>query len=97
MFLYIFQHGGFFSSQEGFVILGTLLEILGFRLLYVRKLYSRVSNKRAGGNKAVQVGIFQKSIVKNHKRWKKIRAGGNKAVQVGNFQKINKLCCTFIR
>ena len=27
-------------------------------------------SKRAGGNKAVQVGIFQKSIVKIHKKWK---------------------------
>ena len=27
------------------------------------------TNKRAGGNKAVQVGIFQKSIVKNHEKW----------------------------
>ena len=25
-------------------------------------------DKRAGGNKAVQAGIFQKSIVKNHKK-----------------------------
>ena len=24
-------------------------------------------NKRAGGNKAVQVGIFQKSLIENHK------------------------------
>ena len=30
-------------------------------------------NKRAGGNKGVQVGIFQKSIVKNHKKWKNFR------------------------
>ena len=30
-------------------------------------------NKRAGGNKAVQVGIFQKSIVKNHKKRKNFR------------------------
>ena len=27
-------------------------------------------NKRVGGNKGVQVGIFQKSIVKIHKKWK---------------------------
>ena len=30
-------------------------------------------DKRAGGNKAVQVGIFQKSIVKNHKIWKNFK------------------------
>ena len=59
-------------------------------------------NKRAGCNKAVQVGIFQKSIVKKTMqagKFSKInkRAGGNKAVQVGFFQKINNLCCTFIR
>ena len=30
-------------------------------------------DKRAGGNKGVQVGIFQKSIVKNHKKWKIFR------------------------
>ena len=29
--------------------------------------------KSAGGNKGVQVGIFQKSIVKNHKKWKNFR------------------------
>ena len=34
---------------------------------------SQKNNKRAGGNKAVQVGIFQKSIVKNHKKWKNFR------------------------
>ena len=33
--------------------------------------FSRI-NKRAGGNNAVQVGIFQNSLVKNHKKWKKI-------------------------
>ena len=32
--------------------------------------FSRI-NKRAGGNKAMQVGIFQNSLVKNHKKWKK--------------------------
>ena len=63
--------------------------------------FSRI-NKRAGGNNAVQVGIFQNSLVKNHKKWKKNwkinkRAGGNKGVQVGNFQKNNNLCSTFIR
>ena len=31
---------------------------------------SQKNNKRAGGNKAVQVGIFQNSLVKNHKKWK---------------------------
>ena len=31
---------------------------------------SQKNNKRAGGNKAVQVGIFQKLIVRNHKKWK---------------------------
>ena len=30
-------------------------------------------DKRAGGNNAVQVGIFQKSIVKNHKKWENFR------------------------
>ena len=30
-------------------------------------------DKRAGGNKAVQVGIFQKLIVKNHKIWKNFK------------------------
>ena len=30
-------------------------------------------NKRAGGNKAVQAGIFQKSIVKNHKKKSKFQ------------------------
>ena len=30
-------------------------------------------NKHAGGNKAVQVGIFQNSIVKKHKKWKFFR------------------------
>ena len=58
--------------------------------------------KRAGWNKAVQDGIFQKSIVKKTCRLEKFlklikRAGCNKAVQVGFFQKINNLCCTFIR
>ena len=34
--------------------------------------FSRI-NKRAGGNNAVQVGIFQNSLVENHhKKWKKI-------------------------
>ena len=58
--------------------------------------------KRAGWNKAVQDGIFQKSIVKKTCRLEKFlklikRAGCNKAVQVGFFQKINKTCCMFIR
>ena len=30
-------------------------------------------DKRAGGNKAVQVGIFQKSIAKNHKKRKNFK------------------------
>ena len=33
--------------------------------------FSRI-DKRAGGNNPVQVGIFQNSLVKNHKKWKKI-------------------------
>ena len=58
-------------------------------------------NKRAGWNKAVQDGIFQKSIVKKTYRLEKFlklikRAGCNKAMQVGFFQKINKTCCMFI-
>ena len=58
--------------------------------------------KRAGWNKAVQDGIFQKSIVKKTCRLEKFlklikRAGCNKAMQVGFFQKNNNLCCTFIR
>ena len=38
--------------------------------------FSRI-NKRAGGNNAVQVGIFQNSLVKNHKKWKKIEKSIN--------------------
>ena len=58
-------------------------------------------NKCAGWNKAVQDGIFQKSIVIKTCRLEKFlklikRAGCNKAVQVGFFQKINKTCCMFI-
>ena len=34
--------------------------------------FSRI-NKRAGGNKAMQVGIFQNSLVKNHKKWKNLK------------------------
>jgi hypothetical protein len=57
--------------------------------------------KRAGWNKAVQDGIFQKSIVKKTSRLENLlklikRAGCNKTVQVGFFQKINKACCMFI-
>ena len=63
-------------------------------------MYSKVSNKRAGGNKAVQIIIFQNSSVKMIKngKFQKIdkRAGGNKAVHIGKFQKINNLCSTFI-
>ena len=49
-------------------------------------------NKRPGCNKAVQVGIFQKSIVKKTMQAGKFseinkRAGCNKAMQVGIFQK----------
>ena len=52
--------------------------------------FSKIS-KHAGGNKAVQVGIFRKPIVKKiikNGKFSKInkRVGGNKAVQVGNFQ-----------
>ena len=59
-------------------------------------------DKRAGGNKAVQVGIFQKSIVKKLCKMEKFqknnkRAGYNRVVQVGNFQKSNNLCSSFIR
>ena len=53
--------------------------------------YSRLSNKRAGCNKAIQVGMFQISIVKKSSLLeifqKLIHAGGNKGVQVGIFQK----------
>ena len=31
------------------------------------------TNKHAGGNKAMQVGIFQNSLVKNHKKWKNLK------------------------
>ena len=34
--------------------------------------FSRI-NKHAGGNKAMQVGIFQNSLVKNHKKWKNLK------------------------
>ena len=59
-------------------------------------------NKRAGWNKAVQVGIFHFFISKNKGfglKFPKInkRAGWNKAVQDGIFQKINKICCMIIR
>ena len=51
--------------------------------------------KRAGWNKAVQDGIFQKSIVKKTCRLEKFLkliklAGCNKAVQVAFFQKLIK-------
>ena len=47
-------------------------------------------NKRAGCNKAMQAGIFQKSIVKKIKFAGKVpktnkRAGCNKTMQVGKF------------
>ena len=42
-------------------------------------------NKRAGGNKAVQAGIFQKSIVKNHKKVEKFQ----KSI---NVQEVIRLC-----
>ena len=50
--------------------------------------------KRAGGNKAVQGGIFSninsKKIMRNGKISKiNKHAEGNKALQVENFQKIN--------
>ena len=35
-------------------------------------IFSKI-DKRAGGNKAVQVGIFQISILKNHKKWKNFK------------------------
>jgi len=34
--------------------------------------FSRI-NKCAGGNKAMQVGIFQNSLVKSHKKWKNLK------------------------
>ena len=55
-------------------------------------------NKRAECNKAMQVGIFQKSIVKNQiiiKIPKIIKsAWSNRVVPAEKFQKINNFCST---
>ena len=46
--------------------------------------FSRI-NKRAGGKKAVQVGIFQNSLVKNHKKWKNFK-------KLNNMQEVIRPC-----
>ena len=56
--------------------------------------FSRI-DKRAGGNKAMQVGIFQKNNSKKIKfagKFPKLNqhAGCNKIMQAGKFLKINK-------
>ena len=47
-------------------------------------IFSRI-DKRAGGNKAMQVGIFQNSLVKNHEKWKNLK-------KIINVQKVIRLC-----
>ena len=59
-------------------------------------------NKRAGCNKAVQVGIFQESIVKKPCRLKQSQKLINvqdvlRPCRLDFFKKYNKTCCMFIR
>ena len=59
-------------------------------------------NKRAGCNKAMQVGVFQKSIVKKSS-WLEIfqkiinMQDVIRPCRLENFKKLIRKCCTFIR
>ena len=59
-------------------------------------------NKRAGCNKAMQVGIFQKSIVKKSSWLENFQKLINmqdviRPCRLENFKKLIRTCCTFIR